>query len=378
MIRFLTGGESHGESLLGIIEGLPANLYFDVEYINHELGRRQKGYGRSQRMTIEKDEIKVLSGVNKGYTTGNPISIMINNKGTNIELVEVKRPRPGHGDLAGALKYNQKGGRNILERASARETAMRVAVGSICKLLLKEFNIDIFSHVVQIGDIKASTNINNRSKGELLKADESIFRVLDKKAEKLMMEKIEKTREEGDTLGGIIEVIGINIPVGLGSYTNWDRKLDGKIAYSIMSIPGIKGIEFGLGFNISNGLGSQIHDEIYYGANGYYRKSNNAGGMEAGVSNGEDIVFRAVMKPIPTLKKPLKTIDMETKEEVLAQFERSDVCAVPSASIVAENMLAYVLANEIMIKFGGDSMEEVKSNFHSYVNNLKDRWFDGY
>lgn len=373
MIRFLTGGESHGESLLGIIEGLPANLYFDVEYINHELGRRQKGYGRSQRMTIEKDEIKVLSGVNKGYTTGNPISIMINNKGTNIELVEIKRPRPGHGDLAGALKYNQKGGRNILERASARETAMRVAVGSICKLLLKEFNIDIFSHVVQIGDIKVATNINNRSKGELLKADESILRVLDKKAEKLMMEKIEKTREEGDTLGGIIEVIGINIPVGLGSYTNWDRKLDGKIAYSIMSIPGIKGIEFGLGFNISNGLGSQIHDEIYYGANGYYRKTNNAGGMEAGVSNGEDIVFRAVMKPIPTLKKPLKTIDMETKEEVLAQFERSDVCAVPSASIVAENMLAYVLANEIMIKFGGDSMEEVKSNFHSYVNNLKDR-----
>ncbi|MBU5427979.1 chorismate synthase [Tissierella pigra] len=373
-MRILTSGESHGDSLQGIIEGLPANLYFDIEYINHELKRRQKGYGRSERMTIEKDEIIVLSGINNCYTTGNPISIMIKNRGTNIELTEIMRPRPGHGDLGGTLKYNQKGGRNTLERASARETAMRVALGGICKLLLKEFNIGIYSHVVQIGDIKISKDIyNDISKEELLKSDESIVRVLDKEAEKLMMDKINNIKKEGDTIGGVIEVIGMNIPVGLGSYTSWDKRLDGKIAYSIMSIPGIKGIEFGLGFNTSNRFGSKVHDEIYYDVNGYHRKTNNAGGIEGGVSNGENIVFRAVMKPIPTLKKPLKTIDIETKEQVYAQFERSDVCAVPSASIVAENMLAYVLANEIKKKFGGDSIEELKSNFKNYIAGLKER-----
>lgn len=269
------------------------------------------------------------------------------------------------------MKYNQKGGRNVLERASARETAMRVALGCICKLLLKEFNIEIYSHVVKIGDIETSKD--NISKEELLKADESVVRVLDKEIEKLMVEKIDNIKNEEDTIGGVIEVIGMNIPIGLGSYTSWDRRLDGKIAYSIMSIPGIKGIEFGLGFNTSNKPGSKVHDQIYYDINGYYRKTNNAGGIEGGVSNGENIVFRAVMKPIPTLKKPLNTIDMETKKQVHAQFERSDVCAVPSASIVAENMLAYVLANEMMIKFGGDSIEELKSNFENYMDGLKKR-----
>ncbi len=373
MIRFLTAGESHGESLIGIIEGIPANLYLDIEFINNELKRRQMGYGRSQRMAIERDEIIVLSGVNQGYTTGNPISLMIKNRGTNIELVEITRPRPGHGDLAGTLKYNQKGGRNTLERASARETAMRVALGSICKLLLKEFNINIYSHVVQIGDIRVQKSYKDISREELLKADESPIRVLDKEKEKLMIDKIERAKEEGETLGGIIEVIGMNVPLGLGSYAHWDRRLDGKIAYSIMSIPGIKGIEFGAGFDVANKLGSQVHDEIYYAEGRYYRKSNNAGGIEAGVSNGEDIILRAVMKPIPTLKKPLRTVDINTKEEVVAQFERSDVCAVPSASIVAENMLAYVLANEMLIKFGGDSMEEIIANFENYRNRLKDR-----
>ncbi len=374
MFRFLTGGESHGEGLIGIIEGFPANMYFDIDYINQELGRRQKGYGRSNRMSIEKDEVLVLSGVNHKYTTGNPISIMIKNKGTNIDLVEITRPRPGHSDLAGALKYNQKGGRNVLERASARETAMRVAIGSICKLFLKEFNIIIYSHVIQIGDIKAVKNYYNRiTKDDLIEADKSPVRVLDKKSEGLMIEKIEKAKENGDTLGGIIEVIGTSIPVGLGSYANWDRKLDGKIAQSILSIPGIKGIEFGLGFHTSNILGSEYHDEIFYGDNGYYRETNNAGGIEGGVSNGEDIVFRAVMKPIPTLKKPLKTIDMKTKETVFAQFERSDICAVPSASIVAESMFAYVLAGEMMLKLGGDSMEEIKANYKNYMTSLRDR-----
>ena len=374
MFRFLTGGESHGEGLIGIIEGFPANMYFDIDYINQELCRRQKGYGRSNRMSIEKDEALVLSGVNHKYTTGNPISIMIKNRGTNIDLVEITRPRPGHGDLAGALKYNQKGGRNVLERASARETAMRVAIGSICKLFLKEFNISIYSHVIQIGDTKAMKNYYNRiTKDDLIKADKSPVRVLDKKSEGLMIEKIEEAKKNGDTLGGIIEVIGTSIPVGLGSYTNWDRKLDGKIAQSILSIPGIKGIEFGLGFDTSNILGSEYHDEIFYGNNGYYRETNNAGGIEGGVSNGEDIVFRAVMKPIPTLRKPLKTIDMKTKETVFAQFERSDVCAVPSASIVAESMFAYVLAGEMMLKLGGDSMEEIRANYENYMTSLRNR-----
>ena len=374
MIRFLTGGESHGKGLVGIIEGFPANLYFDIDYINNELKRRQKGYGRGNRMNIEIDEVLVLSGINNGHTTGNPISIMIKNKGTNIDLVEITRPRPGHGDLAGALKYNQKGGRNTLERASARETAMRVAVGSICKLLLKEFNIQIYSHVIQIGQIKSFKNYyNGIDKEDLVKADESSVRVLDGQVEDLMVKTIEEAKKEGDTLGGIVELIVANVPVGLGSYTNWDRKLDGKIACSIMSIPGIKGVEIGLGFNTSSSFGSQVHDEIYYDDNSYYRETNNAGGIEAGVSNGEDIVLRAAMKPIPTLKRPLKTVDMKTKEGVLAQFERSDVCAVPSASIVAEGMLSYVLANEMMLKFGGDSMEEIKTNYENYINSLRNR-----
>ncbi|MCF6466489.1 chorismate synthase [Clostridium sp. Cult2] len=373
-MRYLTAGESHGKGLIGIIEGFPSNIYFDIEFINNELSRRQKGYGRSSRMSIEKDEIQVISGVNKGYTTGNPISIMVENKGTNIDLAEVTRPRPGHGDLSGALKYNLEGARNVLERASARETAMRVAVGSICKLLLMEFNIHILSHVIQIGGIKIPEEIyTNFSMDKILAADESVVRVLDRDIEKKIISKIENTKEEGDTLGGIFEVIGMNIPVGLGSYTNWDRKLDGKIAQSIMSIPGIKGIEFGLGFEIANRLGSQVHDEIYFDGNKYYRKTNNAGGIEGGVSNGEYIIFRAIMKPIPTLKKPLETIDIKTKEKTLAQFERSDVCAVPSASIVAENMLACILANEMMLKFGGDSLEEIKTNFYNYMERLKNR-----
>lgn len=373
MLRFLTSGESHGDVLIGVIEGIPANLYFDRDYINMELSRRQKGYGRSSRMEIEKDEIVVLSGINQGYTTGNPISIMIENRGKNIPLTEVKRPRPGHADLAGALKYNQTGARNILERASARETAMRVAIGGICKLFLAEFDIYIYSHVIQIGEIKSVKNYyNNLRVDELVKADRSSIRVVDKNSEKKMIDIVKKVKAHGDTLGGVVEIIGTSIPIGLGSHAHWDRKLDGKIAQSMMSIPGIKGVEFGLGFDSASKLGSRFHDPIAYDGD-YYRMSNNAGGIEGGISNGEDIVFRLAMKPIPTLKKPLQTVDMESKEEVLAQFERSDTCAVPSASIVAEAMLAYVLANEMMIKFGGDSMEEVRNNYDYYINSLINR-----
>ena len=374
MIRFLTAGESHGDALIGIIEGLPSNLFFDIDFINQELGRRQMGYGRSNRMAIERDEIKLLSGVNKNLTTGNPIAIMIKNRGKNVDLIEVTRPRPGHGDLAGTLKYNLEGGRNVLERASARETAMRVALGAICKLLLKEFHIKIYSHIVQIGEIKISDEVYlNIKEEDLLRADESPVRMLDKDREGEILSAIDKAKEKGDTLGGILEVIGKNIPIGLGSYANWDRKIDGKIAYGIMSIPGIKGIEFGLGFKTASRPGSQVHDEIYHDGKRFYRKTNNAGGMEAGVTNGEDIVFRAVMKPIPTLRKALRTVDIRTKEGVVAQFERSDVCAVPAASIVAENILAYILANEMVLKFGGDSLEEMKENFNNYQEIIGNR-----
>lgn len=371
MIRFLTAGESHGEYLVGIIEGFPSNLYLNVDYVNNQLKRRQMGYGRSSRMSIERDQVIVLSGVSDNLTTGNPISLLIKNRGRDIDVDKIIKPRPGHGDLAGMLKYNHQHAKHVMERASARETAMRVAIGSICRLLLKEFNISIYSHVVQIGKVKAS----DRSYEEeaLLQADQSPLRVLDKEAEKLMIEEIERAKDEGDTLGGIFEVIAKNLPVGLGSYASWDRRLDSSISAGIMSIPGIKGIEFGLGFDLAKLKGSQVHDEIYYDQNRYFRKTNNAGGTEAGVSNGEDIVFRAVMKPIPTLRKPLRTVNVRTKEEVLAQFVRSDVCAVPSASVVAENILAYVLAKEIVMKFGGDSMEELKANYNSYVNSLQYR-----
>jgi len=370
VIRFLTAGESHGEYLVGIIEGFPSNMYLDVNYINNELKRRQSGFGRSNRMSIEKDEAVILSGVNNNFTTGNPISILIKNRGTNIDVDRIIRPRPGHGDLSGMLKYNHQDAKNVMERASARETAMRVAVGSICKLLLNEFNIRIYSHVVQIGPIKSIDKNYVEDEEILLQADKSPLRVLNKESEELMIKEIERAKDEGDTLGGVFEVIGKKIPVGLGSYASWDRRIDGIIAGCIMSIPGIKGIEFGLGFDVANRLGSQVHDEIYYDGKRYFRKTNNAGGIEAGVSNGENIVFRAVMKPIPTLKKPLKTVNITTKEEDLAQFVRSDVCAVPSASIVAENMFAYVLANEMIAKFGGDSVEEMKTNYNNYTGSL--------
>ncbi len=346
---------------------MPANLYLDTNYINDQLKRRQKGFGRSVRMELESDEIIILSGISQGFTTGSPITISIKNKGTNIELVEVTKPRPGHGDLVGALKYNQKGGRNILERASARETAMRVALGSICKLLLKEFHINIYSHVINIGGINSDINYYNGLKHEeLIRADESSIRVVDKESEEKIIKRIQKAKDEGDTLGGIIEVIVKNPPIGLGSHTNWDAKLDGRLAAACISIQGIKGVEFGLGSIAASTLGSNFHDGIFYD-NKYRRRTNNAGGIEAGISNGEDIVIRA------TMKQPLETVDIVTKEKKTAQFERSDVCAVPSASIVAESMIAYILADELIKKFGGDFLDETKINYYNYLKYLERR-----
>lgn len=373
MIRFVTAGESHGESLTGIIEGIPSNLRLDINFINKELKRRQMGYGRSNRMKIENDQATILSGVSNGLTTGNPIGISIENRGRNIDLVEVTKPRPGHGDLVGALKYNQKGGRNILERASARETAMRVAVGSICKLLLLEFGINIYSHIINIGGINTSINYyNGITVKDLINVDSSCIRVIDKKAEEKIIETIELSKIDGDTLGGTIELIVKGVPIGLGSHTNWEKKLDSRLAAAIIGIQGLKSVEFGLGSQSHLTKGSEYHDEIFYD-DGYKRKTNNAGGIEAGISNGEDIVIRATMKPIPTLRKPLETIDMVTKEKAIAQFERSDICAVPSASIVVENMVAYIIADELLSKFGGDFLEETLGNYNNYIKYLKER-----
>ncbi|WP_069650083.1 chorismate synthase [Caloranaerobacter ferrireducens] len=383
MLRYLTGGESHGKGLIGIIEGFPANLKIDINFINNELRRRQMGYGRGGRMKIEKDKVEILSGIRNGKTIGSPITLFIRNKDwenwkdimsieeTNLDENEiVTRPRPGHADLAGAIKYNHLDIRNVLERASARETAIRVAIGSIAKQFLKEFDIEIYSHVTQIGKIKIESD--DISIDKIKNTDNSPLRVIDSELEKKMINEIDKAKKVGDTLGGVFEIIATNIPIGLGSHVNWDRKLDGKIAQGMMSLQGIKGVEIGIGFRAAELFGSQVHDEIYYDDR-YKRYSNNAGGIEGGISNGSSIVVRAAMKPIPTLRKPLRSVDMKTKEEFEAQKERSDVCAVPSASIVAENILAWILANEIMIKFGGDSIEEVKDNYNRYIDYVNSR-----
>ncbi|MGI1690965.1 chorismate synthase [Thermoanaerobacter uzonensis] len=348
-MRYITAGESHGEALVAIIEGLPSNLFIDVEFINNELQRRQGGYGRGGRMAIEKDEVHIVSGVRHGKTIGAPLTLeIINRDYTNWkdkEIPPITRPRPGHADLAGAIKYDQKDIRNILERSSARETAARVAIGSVAKLLLKELNISIKSKVLEIGGVK--------TKEEWIKV-------------------IEEAKAKGDTLGGIIEIVIEGVPIGLGSHTQWDRKLDALLSYHIMSVQAIKGVEFGLGFEAAKRPGSLVHDEIYYDKEkGFYRKTNNAGGIEGGISNGSPIVIKAAMKPIPTLLKPLTSIDINTKEEVKAAYERSDVTAVEAAACVLEAVCAWVIAEESLKKFGGDSIEELKRNYISYLEYVR-------
>jgi chorismate synthase len=387
MLRFVTSGESHGKCLIGVLEGLPAGLPIDVEYINFQLHRRQLGYGRGGRMRIEKDQIEILSGVRHGKTLGSPISFMINNRdwanwqipmsaepvpeGSNIRAVT--RPRPGHVDLAGALKFQTRDVRDVLERASARETATRVAVGSFCRLLLRHFGTGIGSHVLAIGRERVRPEFENLSSEEIFKIDpESPVRCADPEAETRMMAAIDQAKQLGDTLGGIVEVVASPVPIGLGSHTQWDQKLDGQLAQALMSIPAAKAVEIGTGISAAQSFGSEVHDEIFYDAGGkaFYRRTNRAGGLEAGITNGAALRARVYMKPIPTLRKPLMSVDLVTKEPFQAAFERSDTCVVPAAAVITETMVSIVLARAFIDKFGGDSLKELETNFANYKNLL--------
>ncbi len=369
MLRYLTAGESHGKSLVGIIEGFPSNVSIDVEAINLDLKRRQWGYGRGNRMKIESDEIEILSGLRGGRSLGSPIAFLIRNRdyenwqrymdplGPIDDGRAVTRPRPGHADLTGALKYRFDDIRNVLERSSARETAVRVALGSMVKQLMANFGVEVMSHVLSVGNVVPgeSNDLN-----EIKDADRSPVRCIDKKKEAEIIEAIDKAKETGDSLGGLFEVRILGLPPGLGSHVHWDRKLDGRLAQALMSIQAIKAVEIGDGIENSSLAGSQVHDEIFYSQDkGYYRESNRAGGIEGGMSNGEDIVVRCYMKPIPTLYKPLRSVDMESKEAFVASVERSDSCAVAAASIVAEMAAITVIGQEFLRKYGGDSLEEI-------------------
>jgi chorismate synthase len=383
-IRFLTAGESHGRGLVCIIEGLPANLELSSEYINRELERRQRGYGRGGRMKIEKDRVQILSGVRFGKTLGGPIALFIENRdwenwkekmaveGERPETaVPFTRPRPGHADLAGGIKYNQRDLRNVLERASARETACRVALGAVCKRFLEELGVFVGSYVVSIGPVCPPIEEQDLIKRHQL-AEQSEVRFPDPSKDKEFMELIDRAKEMGESLGGVFEVFAVGVPPGLGSHVHWDRKLDGRIAQAMMSIQAIKGVEIGLGFEAAKRFGSEVHDEIgYREGEGYFRYSNNLGGLEGGITNGMPIIVRCAMKPIPTLTKPLRSVDVLTKEEVRAGKERTDVVAVPAASVVGESALALVLADAFLEKLGGDFMEEIKERYRIYLEHVK-------
>jgi chorismate synthase len=386
-LRYLTAGETHGPQLTAIIEGLPSNLELDFAALNFQLQRRQKGHGRGRRMQIETDTAQIVGGVRHGRTTGAPVALVVENKDwkhwtavMNVEPIEgndeakrrFSRPRPGHADLNGGLKYNLKDLRNVLERSSARETAARVAVGAIARQLLAKFGIKVAGHVVSIRNVTAETP--NLPIDELVRiTEESPVRVADKAAELKMIELIDQTKADGDSIGGIVECIIEGVPVGLGSHVQWDRKLDGRIAQAVMSINAFKGVEIGIGFEAGRRPGSRVHDPIHYdGDKGFYRASNNAGGFEGGMTTGEPIVVRGVMKPIPTLYKPLASVDIDTKEPFTAQVERSDACAVPAASVVLEHVVTWEVAKAFLEKFGGDSMEEIQANVENYLRQLAD------
>lgn len=375
-IRYLTAGESHGPQLTTIIEGVPAGLTLLAEDINYELARRQKGYGRGRRMQIEKDQVKITAGVRHGKTLGSPIALCVENDDfkhwTSIMGSEpfdhttgevkrkITRPRPGHADLNGAIKYGHRDIRNVLERSSARETTVRVAAGAVAKKILSELGIQVAGHVLEIGGVRAK-RLESITLTELKEmAEQSPVRCIDKEAEIKMMEAIDKAKQNGDSIGGIVEVIVEGVPAGVGSYVHYDRKLDAKIAAAIVSINAFKGVEFGIGFEAARLPGSLVHDEIIWNEQvGYKRATNNLGGFEGGMTTGMPIVVRGVMKPIPTLYKPLQSVDIDTKEAFSASIERSDSCAVPAASVVAEAVVAWEIASAILEQFGQDQMEVI-------------------
>jgi len=388
MLRFLTSGESHGKGLISVIEGFPANVPVDVSLINSDLKRRMGGYGRGARMKIESDQIEIFSGVRHGSTLGSPIAFIVHNKDwvnwseimsaePNPEGAEkrwVTRPRPGHADLVGALKYRFDDMRNVLERSSARETTSRVAVGGFCRLLLRELGIQVYSHVVSIKDIRISNEQLEKVSSDLIpKIESSEMRCSDPSLDEAMKKAVDEAIEKGETIGGTFEVRATGVPPGLGSYVHWDRKLDGRLAQAMMSINAIKGVDVGSGLE-SDPYGSEFHDEIFYNEKDrqFFRKTNRAGGIEGGTSNGEEIIVRGIVKPIPTLRRPLMSVDFQSKEPFEAQYERSDTCIVPAAGVVGEAMVTIVLAQAVQEKFGGDSLQEIKTNLENYSAALRE------
>ena len=385
MLRYLNGGESHGKFLLAVLEGVPSGLPLTADMVNHDLARRQKGYGRGGRMRVEEDRVEFACGVRKGATIGNPIGLLIANKdwenwkdvmaaepGPTPEAKVVTRPRPGHADLVGAIKYGHRDVRNVLEKASARETAIRVAIGGVAKALLSHFGMRVLSYTTEIGSVVAQRPTDPMEAYDL--AENSEVRCHDADAGAKMIEQIRTAKHRGDTLGGVFEVVVTNPPIGLGTYAQWDRRLSARLAMAAMSIQAMKGVEIGMGFEAARRFGSEVHDEIYYDhtAKEFVRKTNNAGGLEGGITNGQPIVIRVAMKPISTLYSPKKSVDINTKEPFEATVERSDICTVPAAGVVGEAVIAYEMANAMLEKFGGDSLTEMKRNFEAYQAYVKD------
>jgi len=385
MLRYYTAGESHGEGLVAFLSGLPAGLPVDQEFLDRELWRRQQGYGRGGRMKIETDKTRILSGVRHGATIGSPIAILLENKdwknwqeslpvaaGDSTKHKRVASPRPGHADLAGALKYNFSEARYVLERASARESAARVALGGLAKLFLRALGIEVLSHVVAVGAAALKKDVGWEQLRALAARNEVLLNCADPDAEQQMKEEVDKVLRTGDSVGGIFEVVARKVPPGLGTYAQWDERLDGLLAGAVMSLQAVKAVEIGAGVTAASSAGSAVHDEIGYdGSTGFTRSRNNAGGIEGGVSNGENIVVRGYLKPISTLRRPLQSVDFASREPVKAAYERSDVCVVPAAGVAAEAMVALTLARCALEKFGGDSMTECLRNFEGYLEQVK-------
>jgi len=382
IFRFLTAGESHGPVLTGIVEGVPAGLPLEASFIDHELARRQLGYGRGGRMKIERDQIEILAGVRRGKTLGSPIALQVRNRdwknwekimnaepGGDESVRRVKVPRPGHADYAGGVKYGHGDLRNVLERASARETAMRVAAGSVARRLLEELGVSIGSRVVSIGTALDKKDVSGVPAREIgLRADDSPVRCLSAEIESRMIQEIDAVKGSGDTIGGVFEIVVDGLPIGLGSYAQWDRRLEGELAGALMSLNAVKGVEVGLGFEAARLHGSKVHDALYWNADKtkVIRKTNRSGGIDGGITTGEPLVLRAAMKPIATLMNPLDSVDLDTGEAVKAHVERSDYCAVPAASVIGESLAALVLADAFLVKFGGDSLEELRARVDAW------------